>query len=39
VAQAQGNQPLGLKEDDSWTARYYVPGSGTAEGRKIFAGT
>jgi phosphatidylserine/phosphatidylglycerophosphate/cardiolipin synthase-like enzyme len=39
VAQAPANQPLGLKEDDRWTARYYVPDSSGARGRKLFAGT
>src|SRR5262249_39737094 len=29
----------GLKEDDSWSAPYYVPGSNEELGRKLFAGT
>jgi phosphatidylserine/phosphatidylglycerophosphate/cardiolipin synthase-like enzyme len=31
--------PLGLKEDDSWSAPYYVDGSNEELGRKLFAGT
>ena len=31
--------PLGLKEDDSWSAPYYVEGSNDELGRKLFAGT
>ncbi|WP_375772428.1 phospholipase D-like domain-containing protein [Archangium gephyra] len=31
--------PLSLREDDSWSERYYVEGSSDALGRQLFAGT
>jgi hypothetical protein len=31
--------PLGLKEDDSWLAPFFVPGSYKAMARQLFAGT
>jgi phosphatidylserine/phosphatidylglycerophosphate/cardiolipin synthase-like enzyme len=33
------NQPLALKEDDSWMAPFYVPNSTRALARRLFAGT
>ncbi len=33
------NQPLALKEDDSWMAPFYVAGSPRAVSRQLFAGT
>jgi hypothetical protein len=31
--------PLALKEDDSWSRPYFVPGSARALDRMMFAGT
>ncbi len=39
VAQRPADQPMGLAEDDSWSSRYYVPGSNWASSRQLFAGT
>jgi phosphatidylserine/phosphatidylglycerophosphate/cardiolipin synthase-like enzyme len=38
-AQVAVSQPLGLAEDDSWSAQFYVAGSSRATARRLFAGT
>lgn len=39
VAQQAVNTPLGLAEDDNWSAKFYEPGSMAAASRQFFAGT
>jgi hypothetical protein len=39
AAKAKKAPPLGLKEDDSWSAKYYVQDSPEEHDRRMFAGT
>jgi phosphatidylserine/phosphatidylglycerophosphate/cardiolipin synthase-like enzyme len=39
AAAADASKPMGLAEDDSWSAEYYVEGSNAERDRKTFAGT
>jgi phosphatidylserine/phosphatidylglycerophosphate/cardiolipin synthase-like enzyme len=39
AAAKDASKPMGLDEDDSWSAEYYVEGSNAERDRKTFAGT
>jgi hypothetical protein len=39
AAQSTKAPPLGLKEDDGWSAKYYVEDSPEERDRRMFAGT
>lgn len=39
AAAKEKSKPMGLAEDDSWSAEYYVEGSNEERDRKAFAGT